>query len=282
WTSFLAGMVDSSERGRWVAMRAQSATLLTLPVLVVVLSLVLFASRETALPMAYSVAAAAAIVSWFLLRRMFARTAEQPVPPKRSLTHVPESTEARRFLGGVFLFWFASALTWPIIPRYITTDLDAPTAYFAISQIIGACVGIVMQPRWGKLCDGSGVRKVLLISGVGSALVPLMWAVAPVYWVGFAIDAVAFAVWPGHMLGLTMRAVELCEVEADRPMMLGWTNLAQGAGASISPLIASVLVTQIGVGAILAVACLLRLSGALVLSGVPGPPKAGDQSVSTV
>lgn len=267
WTSFLAGMVEGSERGRWIAMRAQFATILTVPVLIAILLIVLLASREQALPIAYCVAAVGALVSWFSLRRMFAISPAQPAPPKRSVTHVPESAEARRFLMGVFLFWFASALTWPIVPRYLVNDLDAPIAYFAMSQIVGAFVGIAMQPRWGRWCDKSGASRILLWSGLGSAVVPFLWAIAPAYWLGFGIDALAFCVWPGHMLGLTMRAVELVDDDADRPMMLGWTNLAQGAGACLSPLIASVAVGFATVPAILLTAFLLRGLSALVMSG---------------
>jgi Na+/melibiose symporter-like transporter len=250
-----------------VAMRAQAATILSVPVLIGILFLVLFASKERALPIAYSVAALGAVLSWISLRRVFRSTPGQAVPPKRALTHVPQSRDARRFLAGVFVFWFASALTWPIVPRYITNELEAPTAYFAMSQIVGAVVGIVMQPWWGRRCDASGPTRILLLSGLVSATVPLLWAVAPVYWIGFAIDAIAFSVWPGHMLGLTMRAIELVEDEADRPMMLGWTNLAQGAGACASPLIAASMVGQVSVPVILVTAAALRFAGAGVLSG---------------
>jgi MFS family permease len=272
WTSFLAGMVPGGERGRWISMRAQSATILTLPILVAILLIVLFASKDRALPLAYGVAAVGAITSWIALRRLFWSAPVQPLPPKRSLTHIPESSEARRFLVGVFTFWFASALTWPIIPRYITTDLDAPTIYFAISQIVGAVVAIIMQPRWGRMSDASGASRILLMSGAGSALVPLLWVFVPVYWLGFGVDALAFCVWPGHILGLTIRAVELVDDEADRPMMLGWTNLAQGAGACISPLLASILVGQLSVPVILMMAFGLRMLGTLVMSGVIGAP----------
>ena len=268
WTSFLAGMVHESERGRWIAMRAQSATILTLPILVAILLIVLFASKDRALPLAYGVAATGAVVSWVTLRRMFSASPAQALPPKRSLTHIPESPEARRFLAGVFLFWFAAALTRPIIPRYITTELNAPTVYFAISQIIGACVAIVMQPRWGRWSDASGASRILFWSGAGSAVVPLLWAVVPIYWLGFGVDALAFSVWPGHLLGLTIRAVELVDDEADRPMMLAWTNLAQGAGACISPLIAAILVSHLSVGLILIMSFVLRMAGAGVMSGM--------------
>jgi MFS family permease len=281
WTSFLAGMVHESERGRWIAMRAQSATILTLPILIAILLIVLFASKDRALPIAYGVAATGAVVSWIALRRMFASSPTQPVPRKRSLTHVPESPEARRFLSGVFLFWFGAAMTWPILPRYLVNDLNAPTVYFAISQIIGAVVAILMQPRWGRWSDRSGASRILLWSGLGSALVPLLWVMVPIYWLGFAVDALALSVWPGHLLGLTIRAVELVEDEADRPMMLAWTNLAQGAGACVSPLIAAILVTHLSVAFILIMSFILRMLGAAVMSSMVGLPAAKPVAAST-
>jgi hypothetical protein len=94
-----------------------------------------------------------------------------------------------------------------------------------------------------------------------------MWAFAPHYGYGFGIDALAFLVWPGHMLGLTMRAVELVDNDADRPMMLGWTNLAQGAGACLSPLIAAAVVGFLSVPIVLIASFVLRLAASLVMSG---------------
>jgi hypothetical protein len=84
---------------------------------------------------------------------------------------------------------------------------------------------------------------------------------------GFLIDGLAFVVWPGHMLGLTLRAVELVDNDEDRPMMIGWTNLAQGAGACLSPLIASVVLQWTTVAVVLVTAFILRFLSAFVLAG---------------
>jgi nitrate/nitrite transporter NarK len=153
------------------------------------------------------------------------------------------------------------------VPRYLVNDLNAPTAYFAITPIIGAFIGILVQPRWGKFGDRSGAARILLMSGIGCAVVPFLWAIVPVYWLGFAVDSVAYVFWPGHALGLTLRAIELVDNEAERPMMLGWTNLAQGIGATISPLIAAAVVGHLSVPVILLVACVLRAASAMVMSG---------------
>ncbi|HRA48988.1 MAG TPA: MFS transporter [Thermomicrobiales bacterium] len=280
WTSFLTTMVGPHERGRWIAMRAQAATLFTIPVLIGILLLVLFASKEQALPIAYGVAALGAVASWFALRRMFDLSPTANVPPARTLPRLPESAEARQFLTGTFVFWFGSALTWPIIARYLTNELGAPTAYFAITQIFGAMIGTIMQPRWGRFGDRAGARRILLVSGLGSSLVPMMWALTPVYWLGFLIDGLAFVVWPGHMLGLTLRAVELVENDDERPMMLGWTNLAQGAGACISPLLAAVALEVTSIAVVLMASFMLRMLASFILSGKI--PLFGTTRVETV
>jgi MFS family permease len=154
-----------------------------------------------------------------------------------------------------------------VISKYLVEELEAPTAYFAITQIVGACIGIYIQPRWGRIGDSAGARRILLVSAIGSAFVPLLWALTPYWWLGFLIDAIAFVVWPGHMLGLTLRAVELVDDDEDRPMMLGWTNLAQGAGACLSPLLASLVLQWTTVAIVLTASFVLRFLSAFVLSG---------------
>lgn len=133
--------------------------------------------------------------------------------------------------------------------------------------MLAGFVGVVVAPRWGRLGDRSGAVRVLLLCGIGMSVIPVLWALAPAYWLGFAIDMLAFSFWPGHLLGLTLRGVELAETDADRPMLLGWTNLAQGAGACLSPLIASSIVGFTGVVAVLGLSAVLRLVGTLMIAG---------------
>ncbi|MGI8475621.1 MAG: MFS transporter [Thermomicrobiales bacterium] len=267
WTSFIAGLVGAGERGRWLAARGTAATLSTIPVMVGVVLLFLFASKERALPLAYGVAAVAGVGSLFLVRRLLRLAGSQPVPPARSVHSLPPDPAARRFLGGVFVFWFGSALAWPVLPRYIINDLHAPTAYFAVSQLIAAVAGVIVQRRWGRLSDESGPTKVLLLSGIGASIVPVLWAVVPFFWLGFGVDVIAQSAWPGHMLGLTLRSVELAGRESERASLLGWTNLAQGGGACISPLLASIAVSHTGTVPILLLSGGLRFLGIFVLTG---------------
>jgi hypothetical protein len=93
-----------------------------------------------------------------------------------------------------------------------------------------------------------------------------MWGLVPLWYLGFAVEIVGYFGWPGHMLGLTLRSVELAKHEQDRSSLLGWTNLAQGGGACISPLIASWLVIQTGAVPILFLSGFLRLCGVMIMS----------------
>lgn len=266
WASHIAGMVGPGERGRWLAMRATAATLATVPIMLGVVLLLFFASKEQALPLAYSVAAVAGMGSLATIARLFRQYGEGTVPPARSVRSLPDEPGARHFLGGVWLFWFGAGLVWPVLPPYIIGELGAPTVYFALVQLMSAGIGVVVQRRWGKLGDDRGAARVLLLSGIGASLVPALWGVVPVYWIGFAVESIASSSWPGHMLGLTLRSVELARHEHDRSSLLGWTNLAQGAGACVSPLLASWLVIHTGAVPILFLSAALRLAGALVMA----------------
>lgn len=266
WTNFLAGLVGPGQRGRWLAMRASAATMSTIPVMLGVVVIFIVATKEQALPIAYALAACCAVISLVMVRKLFQMAGPQPTPPARSVHSLPEDPAARRFLGGVFVFWFGSAFSWPILPRYILDDLHAPALYFAIASLIAATMGTLVQRRWGKLSDERGAMTALLLAGIGASIVPIAWTIIPVFWLGFSMEILASSCWPGHMLGLTMRSVELAKDEHDRASLLGWTNLAQGAGACISPLLSSILADRTGIAFVLVLSGVLRIVGTLIVA----------------
>jgi hypothetical protein len=268
WTSFVAGLSSAEDRGRWLAMRGTAATGASAAVMIAIFILLRTMSQGTVFPIAYGFAAAGGVISWFQVRLLYATTKTPPLPPTKRAQHLPTSPGARRFLGSVVCFWFGAGLIWPVLPPYIINDLHAPTSYFAGVAIIASLSSVVVQRRWGRIADRHGPSRMLFIAGLGTAVVPALWALTPVYWVGFVIEVIAASSWPGHMLGLTIRSVDLAENEAARPQMLAWTNLAQGAGASVSPLVASVLVAYTGTIPILIVAAVFRLGASCLLGGV--------------
>ncbi len=266
WTAFIAGLVPASQRGRWLAMRGTAASAASAGIMIALLILMQFQSKSGAVPFAYTLAAISGLVSLWQLRYLFSANSQPIAKEPQSLRKIPEGRENRRFLGGVFVFWFGAGIVWPILPPYIINDLGAPTAYFAVTAAVAAVSAALVQRRWGRYGDHQGARAMIYFSGFGAAVVPFAWCVAPVYQFGPLIELVASASWPGHTMGLTMRAVELSKTEEDRPTMLAWSALAQGAGACISPLVASVLVHWTGTIPLLLASGVLRIVGSIIIS----------------
>jgi MFS family permease len=279
WTSFLTGLVKAEERGRWLAMRATAATGASAVVMLGLAILLQFTSKESALPFAYGLAACGGFVSLWQLRLLFAATEAPPVPRPRSVRSLPPDPEARKFLKGVACFWFGATLVGPVLPPYIIHELHAPTAYFAFTAVLSSIAAVLVQRKWGLIGDEAGARRMLMLGGIGAGLVPALWALVPVYWLGFAVDAFASSFWPGHTMGLTMRSAELAEHDADRPNLLAWTSLAQGSGALFAPLIASVLVGVVGPIPLLVASSAIRI-GATLYIAAPSRPfvRRGGQS----
>jgi len=107
---------------------------------------------------------------------------------------------------------------------------------------------------------------MIFYSGIGASAVPVLWALVPIYQLGPLVEVVASACWPGHTLGLTMRAMELAENDDDRSSMIAWTSLAQGAGACISPMVASLIVPTTGTVILLIASTILRWVGTMIIA----------------
>jgi len=266
WTAFYAGLVPPSLRGRWLAMRGVASAGAAAGIMLALLIVMQFTTRTAALPFAYTISTLAGIMSLLQIRKLFSLNPQGEPPKPRSLRTFPPGRERRRFLGGVFTFWFGAGIVWPILPPYIIHELGAPTSYFALVSAVAAISSALVQRRWGRHGDQHGARAMTFFAGIGASLVPFLWAFAPVYYLGVLIEVVASSCWPGHSMGLTMRSIELSDTEEERPTMLGWMSLAQGAGASLSPLVASVLVIWTGAIPLLFASAALRWIGTLVIS----------------
>ena len=266
WTAFIAGLVPPSLRGRWLALRGVASALSAAGVLVSLLIVMQFTSREAAIPFAYTVATMAGILSLTQIRTLLKINPQGPPPKPQSIRSIPPGREHRRFLGGVFTFWFGAAMMGPLLVPYIMNELNGPTAYFAASAAVGTTAVAFSQKRWGKYVDLNGAKATGFFSGIGVTLIPIFWLFAPFYWLGLLFEVVASSSWPGHSMSLTMRSIELSETEDDRPTNLAWTSMVQGAGAFVSPLVASALVGMTGYFPLFIASGVFRLVGTIILS----------------
>jgi MFS family permease len=266
WTAFIAGLVPPSLRGRWLAMRGAASAGAAAAIMIALLIMMQFTSRTAAIPFAYTISTLAGVISLWQIKTLIGLNPQDAPPKPKSLRSIPPGRERRRFLGGVFSFWFGAGIIWPILPAYIIKELGAPTAFFAILSATAAITAATVQRHWGRHGDLHGPRARVFYSGVGTSLVPFLWTLTPFYYIGILFEMIGSSCWPGHSLGLTMRALELAETEEERPAMIAWTSLAQGAGASISPLIASIFVNWTGAIPLLLASAALRWVGTMIIA----------------
>lgn len=273
WMAFLAGLVRPAVRGRLLADRASAAAVGAACAVLLVLLLTWAMDAARSLPAAYVIAGLAGLISTVHVRALFRRApAAAPAPAGRPSFARP----SLGFLGGVFGFWFGAALNRPVLPPYLIRDLGAPPAYFAAAAVVGAVGGVLIQPRWGQFGNTHGSRALLAVSGAGAAVVPLLWAVVPDFRLGILVEALAAGCWLGHLLGLTLRVVELAEDDAGRARAIAWTQAAQGTAAAIAPVAAALVVASVGPRAMLVASGIVCLAATGALADLlPSLPAAG-------
>ena len=266
WTAYLAGLSDPSERGRWFAGRATAAAIGAAGALLPMLLLVRVTTTERALQVAYVVAALAALVSTLQVWRLF-RLAPAATLPRQHTWRISGSP-GWQFLGGVFCFWFGAALNRPVLPPYVVHELHAPAGYFATAAVVAAVAGVGLQRWWGNYGTIRGTRALLGLSGVGAGVAPLLWAVVPDYRLGIPVEALAAGCWLGHLLALTLHAVDVATDDAERASMVARTQVAQGTAAALGPLVAAGLVGMVGAVPILVASGGICLGSTAMMTGV--------------
>lgn len=92
----------------------------------------------------------------------------------------------------------------PYMRHDLQLDLDAFAWLVAVS-ILGKALSF---PLWGQLARRFGLRPVLLVSGVGVAVIPTLWAWVTDPWGLGAVQAVSGVVWAGMELASSQLLLE--------------------------------------------------------------------------
>lgn len=278
WTAFLASLAAPAERGRWLAWRATVAARAAACVLVPMLILLCLGSTEGVLFAAFALAAVAGVAGVVQMRALFRAMSPPPVPATESVLLACGGRE-RRFMAGVFCFWFGSALNRPVLPSYIVDGLHAPPAFFAATAAVAALTAVLVQPWWGRFGDARGAQAVLGLSGLGAGTAPLLWSIVPVFWLGLPVEIVASGCWLGHLYGLTLGAMALAPDDAQLPGVVARTYLAQGTAAALAPLVAVAVVEPVGTSPLLVTSGLICLGATGLIIG--GPEEAWGVTLLT-
>lgn len=172
-----------------------------------------------------------------------------------------------------FCFWmFAVNLSTPFFALYMLSWLNLDVRYVTIYSSLQAGAYLILMIAWGKLSDRIGNRSILIVIGLVSAFVPLIW-------LGMGNNPLSIWLWLPllHLLlGGTTSAIDLCTTNlqlgiapiARQSHYFGIVAAVGGVSGALSTTAGGLLVEWMETGGfplIFALSCALRLAALVPL-----------------
>lgn len=142
---------------------------------------------------------------------------------------------------------------------------------FTILQAVTVLSSFLSMRLWTWVAEARGTRKVLLLSGIGMALSPLLWTLTSAYPALLLFDIIGGLSWAGFNFASTIYTLESTRPE-DRPQGVAYFNLFNNGAIFIGSILGATLLTLFsattnGYIALFAVSGICRL-GVLLHEGV--------------
>ncbi|MGD0727244.1 MAG: MFS transporter [Spirochaetia bacterium] len=269
WTSLVADLVPSANRGRYFANRNMAigvAALAASPLAGLIIGTINGRSVH-AFP-GYQVSLLAAFALGMVSTVSFSRI---PEPPARKPARLRE--KARGFLDLVrrnppFAWLAASSLVWgvsltmasPFFNVYLITALGGNAAAVGTAAGVFALAGLFGQAAFGRLTDRRGSRAILVLTGFLIPIFPLLWALARAPLHVYLINVGSGFLWAGYNLASFNILLEMSPAE-DRESAVGLYQSAVAASAVLGPLLGGYLAGAVGFKVVFALSGVGRLAG---------------------
>ena len=269
WTSLVADLVPSANRGRYFASRNMAIGVVALaasPLAGLIIGTIngrsvhAFPGYQVSLLMAFTLG----MVSTVSFSRI-------PEPPARKPARLRE--KARGFLELVrrnppFAWLAASSLVWglsvtmatPFFNMYLVTALGGNAATVGTAAGVFALAGLFGQAAFGRLIDRRGSRAILVLTGFLIPIFPLAWALARVPLHVYLINVGSGFLWAGYNLASFNILLEMSPAE-DREAAVGLYQSAVAASAVLGPLLGGYLAGAVGFKAVFVLSGVGRLAG---------------------
>lgn len=264
WYSWLNHLISRDRLGAFFAQRTRwlsVASLVSLPIVGLILdqSHVLHVEGlGFALALGSSVLCAA--LGWLMLRQVPLAAHPQPVAGDASRHRHQDVISAGRLAWYTGVFQVAVYLSAPFFQAYSLQHLNLSLGLLMYLQVLSQVVTIVTLGWWGRVVDQTGLRRPLALCSLGKMVVPLCYLVAsPGFW------------WPvvgAYLLSVLDAGIGVANGAAfahlaDGPhgaARIAHLNILISVTASITPIIAGVLVAQGQIGGLETLALLFVLS----------------------
>ncbi len=181
WMSWMTDLVPRAVRGRYFGFRAAVCAVVALAIAwgAGLLLRSLESVRDgLGWAFAYGLAAVAGVGAWVAMRAQ-----HHPAPPGHGVG-VPFRTLWREVWAHADhrrLFWFftlwnvAIGVAAPFWVKYLSVRLQLRPEVIAVQAALGGVIGVAVSRAWGRAIDRVGLRPVIVLNGIATALIPFFW-----------------------------------------------------------------------------------------------------------
>lgn len=212
WSSWMGDLMDEKTRGAYLGRRSSITGLVTFPSLLLAGFIMQEARASGHTLVGFAVIFGIAFLarscsSWFLHKKYD--------PPydfevRKKLSWRVFLSEVRRTNAGTFIVFmgllnFGLMMVAAYVDPFLLKSVRLAYLPYTLSAAVMLGVKFLFMPFWGKACDRYGTRKVLVVSGMAVAVVPILWiwgyylpfifiiqVLAGFGWAGFEISAFNF------------------------------------------------------------------------------------------
>lgn len=269
WTALQADLIPRSIRGKYYANRN---VVLNSCALVATFGANFLLRLE--FPTSYQIIFVMATLLGLAATYVFSRIPFEQAPPKvREVSKDSYAEKIRAFARGVgghkdFSFYVMSAMVWnfgvslssPLFAVFFVENLGGQAGSWALFAAANIGTQIVIQRYWGNLADFFGQKNVMIYSGLGAVVIPILWWVSPNTWWPFVVHIVNGLAWGGYNLAAFNFLLEVTP-DDNRTIYVGVFNTLMGVATAAGPLIGGFAAEIFGLRPIFLVSATLRALG---------------------
>lgn len=183
----------------------------------------------------------------------FLRVQREPVPPVapntlaslRSLLAAGRGNLAGPVLRFVLVMQMATWFAGPYFTPYMLVHLRLSYVEFMLLTCTVFLTKVIVLPWMGDICRRVGAVRLLAISGLLAATVPMLWLVSSNLLYLFTIQAFSGTVWAGFELATLLLFFETIPVH-QRVATLTLFNLANAVALVLGSCLGAVVLTSLG------------------------------------
>lgn len=152
------------------------------------------------------------ILTYFFIRHPPFHRSETTLTPLAVFVLPFRERRYRKLVVFATLFYFAVNFAVPFFNVYMLENLHMNYFMITVSnQIMSSLFTVLTVSKWGTICDRFGYKPVVWLSGIGTAISPILWFfVTPGnIWLVFLANIVAGISWAGFNLAIFNQSVWL-------------------------------------------------------------------------